>query len=32
MDNPEKMATQGTEDEDKQHKHNTMCWTPLPRW
>ena len=23
MDNPEKMATQGTEEEDKQQKHNT---------
>jgi hypothetical protein len=26
MDNPEKMATQGTQDEDKQNKkHNTIC-------
>ena len=32
MDNPEKLATQGTQDEEIQ-KHNTtqhkMCWTPL---
>jgi hypothetical protein len=31
MDNPEKLATLGTQDEDKQNnktKHN-MCWTPL---
>ena len=30
MDNPEKLATQGTQDEEKQNKrqHN-MCWTPL---
>ena len=31
MDNPEKMATQGTQDKDKKKKktqHN-MCWTPL---
>ena len=30
MDNPEKLAGQGTQDEDKQNKtqHN-MCWTPL---
>jgi hypothetical protein len=28
MDNPEKLATQGTKDEEKQ-KHNTnRCWTP----
>ena len=26
MDNPEKLATQGIEDEEKQ---NNMCWTPL---
>jgi len=26
MDKPEKMATQGTKDEDKQNKkHNTIC-------
>ena len=26
MDNPEKLATPGTQDEDKkQTKHNTMC-------
>ena len=30
MDNPETMATLGTQDEDKQNeKHNNMCWTPL---
>ena len=30
MNNPEKQATQGTQDNDKQNKkHNTMCWTPL---
>ena len=31
IDNPEKMATQGTEDEKKKKKttqHN-ICWTPL---
>jgi len=30
MDNPETLATQGTQDEEKQNKtqHN-MCWTPL---
>jgi len=32
MDNPEKLETRGTQDEEKQ-KHNTtqnkMCWTPL---
>jgi hypothetical protein len=30
MNNPEKLATFGTQDEDKQNKiqHN-MCWTPL---
>ena len=30
MNNPEQLATQGTQDEDKQNKtqHN-MCWTPL---
>ena len=26
MDNPEKLATQGIQDEEKQNK---MCWTPL---
>ena len=26
MDNPEKLATQGTQDEEKQ---NTIQWTPL---
>jgi len=26
MDNPEKLATQGTQDEEKQNKtHNTIC-------
>jgi hypothetical protein len=26
MDNPEKLATYGTQDEDKQNKkHNTVC-------
>ena len=26
MDNPEKLVTQGTQDEDKQNKkHNTIC-------
>ena len=30
MDNPEKLATLGTQDEEKQNKkHNTICWTPL---
>ena len=30
MDNQEKLATQGSQEEDKknQKKHN-MCWTPL---
>ena len=30
MDNPEKMATLGTQDEENKTKpqHN-MCWTPL---
>jgi len=31
MDTPEKLATSGTQNEDKQNKktlHN-MCWTPL---
>ena len=29
MENPEKLPTQGTKDEEKQNKaqHN-MCWTP----
>ena len=26
MDNPEKLATQITEDEEKQQKHNTICF------
>ena len=25
MDNPEKLATQGTQDEEKQNEHNTIC-------
>ena len=33
MDNPEKLAAYGTQDEDKQNKNTTqidnMCWTPL---
>ena len=32
MDNPEKLATQNTQDEEKQNKNTTqhnMCWTPL---
>jgi hypothetical protein len=32
MDNPEKLATSGTQDEDKQNKtkpQHSMCWTPL---
>jgi hypothetical protein len=32
MDNPEKLATLGTQDEDKQNKTKTqhnICWTPL---
>ena len=32
MNNPEKLATQGTQDEEKQNKNTTqhnMCWTPL---
>jgi hypothetical protein len=32
MDNPEKLATLGTQDEDKQKKKKTqhnMCWTQL---
>ena len=28
MDNPEKLATYGKQDEENQSK-NTMCWTPL---
>ena len=28
MDHPEKLATQGTKDVEKQTQHN-MCWTPL---
>ena len=28
MNNPENMATQGTQDEEKKTQHN-MCWTPL---
>ena len=30
MDNPEKQATQGTQDNEKQNKaQHKMCWTPL---
>ena len=30
MGNPEKLATQGTQDEDKQNKNTTQYeWTPL---
>ena len=34
MDNPEKLATQGTQEEEKQNKNTTktqhnMRWTPL---
>jgi hypothetical protein len=30
MDNPEKLATFGTQDEEKtKQKHNTMCWIPI---
>jgi hypothetical protein len=30
MDNPEKLATQGTQDEEKQNKtQNNTCRTPL---
>ena len=32
MDNPEKLATQGQQDKEKQNKNTTqhnMCWTPL---
>jgi CHASE3 domain sensor protein len=32
MDNPEKLTTLATQDEDKQNKTKTqhnMCWTPL---
>jgi hypothetical protein len=25
IDNPEKLATKGTQDEDKRNKHNTIC-------
>ena len=25
MDNPEKLATYGTQDEEKQNKNNTIC-------
>ena len=30
MDNPEKLATKGTQDEERENKtqHN-MCWTPV---
>jgi len=26
MDNPEKLATYVTQDEEKQQKHNTICF------
>jgi len=32
MDNPEKLATYGTQDTRRRktkQKHNKMCWTPL---
>jgi len=30
MDYPEKLATQDTQDKDKQNKDkHSMCWTPL---
>ena len=30
MDNPDKLATQATEGENKtKQKYNNMCWTPL---
>ena len=32
MNNPEKLATQGTKGEEKQNKNKTqhnMCWTPI---
>jgi hypothetical protein len=32
MDNPEKLATYGTQDDDKKNKYtyvHCMCWTPL---
>ena len=29
MDHPEKLATQGTQDEEKQKIQDNMCWTPL---
>ena len=29
MDNPEKQATQGTQDEDKTKIQRNMCWTLL---
>ena len=29
MDNPEKLATQGTQDEDEQKNKHNMCWIPL---
>jgi hypothetical protein len=29
MDNPEKLSTLGTQDEDKHNKNKTCCWTPL---
>ena len=29
MDNPEKLAAQGTQDEEKKNTQHNMCWTPL---
>ena len=29
MDNPEKLATQGTQDDQKQNTQHKMCWTSL---
>jgi len=29
MNKPEKLATKGTQDEDKQKTQHNMCWTPL---
>ena len=29
MDNPEKLTTQGTQDEEKQKTQHNICWTPL---
>jgi hypothetical protein len=29
MDNPEKLETHGTQDEEKQNKKHNMYWIPL---